>query len=79
MTGVIITAVNNKQRHTIEFPPIRPDQEQGSSVNHNREYFEIIDETGFITYTGTSHQEAINMLCLHFLGALMSSIFIYSL
>ena len=71
MTGVIITAVNNKQHHTVEFPPIRPDQVQGSPVNHNKEYFEIVDETVFITHSRTSHQEAVNMLRLHFSGALM--------
>ncbi len=33
----------------------------------------------FMSYTGASHQGAIKMIWLHFWGAVMSSIFIYSL
>ena len=38
-----------------------------------------MEEVGFMTYTAVSHQEVIEILWLHFQGAILSSIFIYSL
>lgn len=37
-----------------------------------------MEEAGFMTYTAASHQRAIKMCWLYFLGAFMSSSFIYS-
>ena len=36
-----------------------------------------MEEAGFMTYTAASHQGAIEMIWLHFYGAVTSSIFIY--
>ena len=38
-----------------------------------------LEEAGFMTCTAASQQMAIKMIWLHFYGAVMSSIFIYSL
>ena len=38
-----------------------------------------MEEAGFITYTAASHQVVINVLWLHFWGAVVSAIFINSL